>query len=383
MTVFKGYLKIIRRNLAYMLGFFGIFTAICLMAAHFSGRSLENSFQPESLAIAVTDQDDSALSRSLTQMLSRDNQVTVSSLDKAALTEALYIRSIQYVLVIPQNFQEDFSGKGGTLQVTAVPGSTEGYYLNSQIDAFLNQIRVYQSAGFSVEQAADRVLELTERPASIHLLDTGKTSINTYALMFQYLPYMYLAVLIYSVSYILKAFRNPEIRLRMNVSPVSPSRQFLQGSAAFLLLFLAFWVCSMVLPLFFGGLDFYFDSRLPWYLANTLLLLADSASLAFLVGAVIRGDNAINAMSNILGLGCSFLCGVFVPLEFLGENVRQFSRFLPFYWYEVINQELGTHTAMTSSAYSAITQGFLIQIFFALAFFCLTLAVNKKTLRRA
>ena len=53
MTVFKGYLKIIRRNLAYMLGFFGIFTAICLLAANVFGGSQEEMFHPESVAIAV------------------------------------------------------------------------------------------------------------------------------------------------------------------------------------------------------------------------------------------------------------------------------------------------------------------------------------------
>ena len=383
MTVFKGYLKIIRRNLAYMLGFFGIFTAICLLAANVFGGSQEEMFHPESVAIAVVDQDDTALSRAVIQMLSRDNQVTVSDLDREALTEALYIRSIQYVLVIPGHFQQEFSGGSASLQVTAVPGSTEGYYLNSRIDAFLNQIRIYQSAGFTPEQAAEKVLSVSGTGSDIKLLDTGKTEIHTYAAMFQYLPYLFLAVLIYSVSYILKAFRNRDIRMRLNASPVSPTGQFLQGCAAFLLLFLVFWGCSMALPLFFGSLDFYTDALLPWYLANTLLLLADAASLAFLVGTLVHDDNAINAMANILGLGCSFLCGVFVPLELLSENVLRFSRFLPFYWYEIINRELGTHTALTGPLRSTITQGFLIQGSFALAFLCLTLAVNRRMVRQA
>lgn len=383
MTVFKGYLTIIRRNLAYMLGFFGIFTAVCLLAAHFIENNLEQTFQPESVAVTVVDQDSSVLSRVVTDMLSRNNQVTLSALEEEALTEALYIRSAQYVLVIPEDFQQDFPESGASLQVAAVPDSAAGYYLDSQIDAFLNQVRICINAGIATEDAAGQALRLLDTEPEVTLLDTGRTAVSFSAVPFQYLPYMYLAVLIYSVSYVLKSFRNRDICLRLDASPVSPARRFLQGSAAFLLLFLVFWFLTMLLPLLFGGLEFYTGAMFPWYLANSLLMLADSASLAFLVGTLVHDDNAINAMANVLGLGCSFLCGIFVPLELLGENVLRFSRFLPFYWYEVINAELGTHTSMTEEMSSTIFQGFLIQAVFALAFFCLTLAVSRRTDRKA
>ena len=37
-------------------------------------------------------------------------------------------------------------------------------------------------------------------------------------------------------------------------------------------------------------------------------------------------------ISNILGLGMSFLCGIFVPQSMLGEKVLAIGRFLPAYW---------------------------------------------------
>ena len=367
-----------------MLGYFGIFTAICLLIANVMGTSQGQMFRPESVDVSVADLDGSPLSEAVTEMLSRNNQVTrTAEFDRGQMAEDLYSRMTQYVLVIPEHFQEDFSEGGGTLQVTSVPDSPAGYYLNSQIDAFFNQIRVYISAGFSLEDAAGRVLELSGQEPDVTLLNTGETEIKSYAVAFQYLPYIYLAVLIYSVSYVLKAFRKRDIRLRLISSPIPAGRQFLQGGAAFLLLFLVFWALTMMLPLLFGGLEFFTSAQFPWYTANTLLLLADSASLAFLIGTLIQDDNAINAMANIIGLGCSFLCGVFVPLELLSENVRQFSRFLPFYWYEIINEELGTHPGITPEMSSELFWGFLIQATFALAFFCLTLAVNRRTVRKS
>ena len=121
---------------------------------------------------------------------------------------------------------------------------------------------------------------------------------------FQYLPYMYLSVLIYSVSYILKAFRSREIRLRMNASPVSPTRQLTSGTAAFLLLFLVFWGGSLLMPLLIGTGKLFIPRNLfPWYLGNTLCLLISAASLAFFIGTLVQDDSAINALANSIGLG--------------------------------------------------------------------------------
>lgn len=40
-----------------------------------------------------------------------------------------------------------------------------------------------------------------------------------------------------------------------------------------------------------------------------------------------------NAIVNTVSLGSSFLCGVFVQQELLGETVPSIARFLPAYWY--------------------------------------------------
>ena len=81
MTVFKGYMKIIQRNLAYMLAFFLIFAVISILTARFTENAGEQFFQPESVSITVVDQDNSALSRGVTTMLSQDNQVSPGEIE--------------------------------------------------------------------------------------------------------------------------------------------------------------------------------------------------------------------------------------------------------------------------------------------------------------
>lgn len=38
-------------------------------------------------------------------------------------------------------------------------------------------------------------------------------------------------------------------------------------------------------------------------------------------------------VSNVIALGMSFLSGVFVPIEFLGDGIIKIAHFLPAYWY--------------------------------------------------
>ena len=55
-------------------------------------------------------------------------------------------------------------------------------------------------------------------------------------------------------------------------------------------------------------------------------------------------------IANILGLGMSFLCGIFVPQAFLGNTVLAIGRFLPAYWYVRITNMFGSYANDVFSA---------------------------------
>ena len=380
MTVFKGYLTVIKRNLAYTISWIATFLVITLMINAFTTDTEKGIFEAASVDIAVTDRDDTVLSRGLIEYLSLQNHVTdAGSASSGELSAGLYYRTYTYVLTIPEGFSESFPENSQTLKVTKIPGSTEGYYLDAQINSFLNQIRVYLAAGYDLTDALDQVMTLANTEVSVTLMDNSGNGgdMPEYAYLLRYLPYLYISVLCHCICYTLRAFNDREIHRRMMASAISPASQNFQGILAFLLLFLAFWGVSMLLPLMAGYRSFYTCGHLPLYLVNSLLLLASAASMAFLVGHLVRGDNAINGVTNILSLGMCFLCGTFVPLQFLGDGVKKVTQFLPVYWYETVNDLLGSRLTLAPDMQKTLLQGFLIQAVFALACFCITLAVGK------
>ena len=113
------------------------------------------------------------------------------------------------------------------------------------------------------------------------------------------------------------------------------------------------------------------------YVIITLCLLTVSIGLTYLGGNLFDSSATMGAFSNVVSLGFSFLGGIFVPLEFLGETMRNVAKFTPTYWYVRAND------AVTSiKTFADIDMGELglacgVQLLFAAVFFCVGLAVSK------
>lgn len=100
--------------------------------------------------------------------------------------------------------------------------------------------------------------------------------------------------------------------------------------------------------------------------------------IAFLMGMVVKNSNMLTGAVNTIPLGMCFLCGVFVPMELIGDNVKKVARFLPAYWYEVINNLLSTHAHLTKAMHTTLLEGYAIQLVFAAACISIALVMVKK-----
>jgi ABC-2 type transport system permease protein len=112
-------------------------------------------------------------------------------------------------------------------------------------------------------------------------------------------------------------------------------------------------------------------------LLNSLVFLLIAATLALLLGSLSLEWNALNMASNLIGLGMSFLCGVFVPQWLLGDSVRAFSHVLPAYWYiRIVNMLSG----LSGEAFSLRTYQVCIsvQLLFWALLFGVYLVVNRQ-----
>lgn len=114
-----------------------------------------------------------------------------------------------------------------------------------------------------------------------------------------------------------------------------------------------------------------------YYVLNTLVMMAVALSLSYLIGLFVKNSNMLSGIANILSLGMCFLCGVFVPMNIMDRNVLKVSQFLPVYWYENVNETLGSYSHLTGEAAVSVWKGIGLEAMFAVVFVCMILAVTR------
>ncbi|GCA68185.1 hypothetical protein KGMB01110_26210 [Mediterraneibacter butyricigenes] len=379
MTVFKGYLKIAWKNRFLIFLYLGIFFGIVLMMQKSAKDSGGELYQTEGLNLAVVDEDHGAYAKSLIHYLEQRHQVQEMAPDKEKLQENLFYENVDYILWIPENFAQNCIEGQEKLSVTKRPGSYTGSYVDQQVNQFLNQAKLYQSAGFSEEEIL-KELQKDSPKAKVQVLDrqykTAKE--NGIYYYFQYIPYLFLVISCYILGNLRMSFRKGDLPKRLAASAVSARRQSLESIGAVLVMGIVLWtICIGAAFVIYGEKMETIRSLIPYYLLNTFCFLLVTLMLAWLVGALVKSSTALNGVANLVSLGMCFLCGIFVPIGLLASGVRKIAQFLPAYWYTRANEILGNTQSLTQHMRDELFRAYGMQILFTLAFFCAVLSLAK------
>ncbi len=380
MTVFRGFMTITRRNLPIAIMYIIIFVSIAVMAQQSRSEDNISGFQADSLDISIIDRDQSTLSRGLADYLAKYHNLAETPDDPAAIQDRMFYRDIQYLVTIPEGFEKEYlAGRDKKLPVTKIPGSSSGFYADQQITTFLNAVRTMSAGGFSVEESIESMIDGEADDAQITMLDKNGHggSMPDHSILYQFLPYVLVSILCYVLCYITLAFNNTDVRRRLLCSSVSGRQQNLQLILGYLVVGIAVWGILNLLPAVLYGRTYLEDPHLPHYLLNTFLVMLNSLALAFLLGIFVARQELVSAVVNVVTLGMSFTCGVFVDMEILGKGIKKAAHFLPLYWYEVNNGLLGYNAEFSSHQYRTLYTGYGIQLLFAAAIFCVALVFVK------
>ena len=374
MPVFKASMKIARRNLGLIALYVGVIVLSLLMTIGNQTNPQDTAYAASSMNISLVDQDNSPLSHALRDYLGEIHTLKECENDSAALLEDLYYRNSDYVLRIPQGFGEDPAGH--PLQVTEVPGSYTGVYLEYQIGSRLRQLELYQTAGFSLEEAVSMAAEAPSPEISV--LNGQEEEEISIAPFFQFLPYGAICMLSFVVGNVMSAFMKTEIRKRTNSSAFTHRRTELELIASVAVFGIAVFVIFLIMGTAFYGRDFWQAQGLMLYFSNMAMMILVCTAIAYLIAMVVRSQESLSGVVNALSLGMSFLCGVFVPLELLGDGVKAAAHFLPFYWYEEANLLIARLPSLDAAQLMQLRSFLGIQGAFALAFLALGAAAHRK-----
>lgn len=376
MPVFKAFYKCVLKRISVVIIYVSIFAAICIIMSQTANLNKTYDFKAEQLKIAVFDYDNTPESNALYEYLADTQQLVNISDDKETIADELFYRNIDYVLIIPNGFSADYT----SLENIKQAGSTSAYYMDNIINTYLKIFSAYTVAGYSADEARQLTKQSLNTGSSAEILTEENQSddlvVSTYIKnFFQYLPYIFMAVIMISMGGILIIFREKNINFRMKCSALSVTRRNAELSSACISYSLLLWCIFMMLAAVLYR-QHLFTVNGAMFMLNSIVFLLFTVSITYLVSLFAKNDNTMNVWSNILGLGMSFICGIFIPAEVLSSSVIAISQFFPASWYIKALKICSSYSNNLSDLRTYF--GYLgIQLLFTIACFSAALVVSK------
>ena len=382
MTVYKTFFKIVNKYKFNIL----LYTAMLIIFAGFNMQTSQNSMsfvqsKPDIL-IVNNDKEQKITNNLVSYIESNCNIVDIEDTEDAR-NDALFYRDVDYIIYIPENYSRDFlNGANPEIDIKST-GSVESSYAEMILTRYVKIANIYQKETKNEEELISKINEILSKETQIEVtskLDAGNLSRATF--YYNFLNYIILAGCVYLICLILSSFREEKIRKRTIISSMNYKKHNRQLLISNGILIMILWIFYVLLSFILVG-DIMFGKHGLILIINSFVFSICSLTIAFLIGNLINNKNAINGIINVVGLGSSFLCGAFVPMEWLPDNILTFAHILPSYWYIQTNEIVKKVETINLETLKPIIINMGVILMFSVLFIIITNIITRKKRKMA
>lgn len=382
MTVFKGFLQVLIRNIAFVILFTTIMVVMGLTVFQTSPSS-SGDFTPSKPTVLVINRgNDTALTRSFNSYLAGQTKKADTGTSEREIDDALYYQTLSYVVYLPHDFTTTIlKGEKPVVEVKS-RASSESASAEVLVSRFLRLATgygQYLTDEDELVKAVNSSLKLDSKVSLTSHLDQ-KTLHNVTAL-YNFGSYTLLAGGAYVITMILAAFSVVNIRKRTLVSPARPIRIDLSliAGCALIVAFLVALNVLLVRILLPGIAD---TGREGLYALNIAAFGLPVLAIGFFIAKITNNKEALGAIINVVALASAFLCGAFIPRELMPDAVVAIGKVLPSFYYIDNNNALAEMTSFTGATASQFWENIGVQVGYALALW-IGAAILTRLRRRA
>lgn len=389
MTVFKTFLKVLNKckfsvilNTVILLIFAGV---------NMTTSDTQMNFEATKPDILIVNQDTNiGITQNLTKYLEENCEIIAVKDNEDAINDALFYRDVNYVIYIPQNYRQDvLKGENPEIQIKST-GDYQASYAEMLLARYVKVQNIYvkelakqtDNKTLADEKVENEIIEKINQTISKQTeiemtskLDT--TGLEKATFYYNFSNYTLLAGAILVICLILSSFHEERIRKRTIVSSMKyqkHNRILLLGNGLFALVL---WLFYVFISFFVVG-NMMFSIQGIIYMINSFVFTLCALTIAFLVGSIINNKNAMNGIVNVIALGSSFLCGAFVPVEWLPDTVLKIAHCLPSYWYIQSNELIKTMEEFNLETLKPIMINMGVVLLFAIGFIIVANLIERK-----
>ena len=384
MIVFKNYLKVAKSFLPIIIVYTLIFVGIATISST-SGAQNTDAFEASESRIAFINHDQESSFINSFQKYIKENAEYVNIQDSdEELRDALFFRKVDYIMIIPKGFTDDFlNNKDVRIETMEVPDSYNSMYSKTLMNKYLNTAKLYLKADIT----DDKLTQYVSRDLNIHtdvdfhnvVVDNNIAKATTF---YNFANYTLLAIIIVVVSMVMISFNEEKIRRRNLVSSISYqsfNRQLLLGN---IITSIGVWSLYVIASFALYGETMLTNAGLLLIL-NSFVLVIFILVFSFFLTTVTHNRELVGGISTVVGLGTSFIAGAFVPQEFLAPFVLNIAKLTPSYWFIDGNNKIASLAGYSWTDLQPIIMNMAIILGFAVLFYILIQLVSRLKLKKS
>lgn len=341
MTVFKTILKILNKLKGMIILYTAILVAITALNQT-SGNNMTNFEDSKPSVLIVNKDSEDNIAKGFEDYISKHSEIKyIDAKDEDKINDAIFYRDVNYVIYIPKDFGKNLlDGKNPSLEYKSC-GDEYSSYAQMMVEKYIKTVLIYKDY-YSGAELISKVNKVVDKDTKVYMkttLDTSKLSSMTQ--YFNILNYALLAGCVYCISMILASLNDETVRKRTIISSFNYKKYNRIVLLSNSIVIFAMWILYMILALILFK-DLMFSSNGLGYVINSFVFTICSLTIGFLIGNITQNKNAIGGIVNVIALGTSFLCGCFVPFEYMPDYVLKIAHILPTYYYVANNQLIKT-----------------------------------------
>lgn len=377
MTVFKTFWKVVKKYKGTVI----LYTVMLIVFGALNmttGDNQTNFVDSKPDILIINNDEEIGITKNLIDYIKANSKIKDIKNDEEAINDALFYRDVNYIIYIPQNYRQDIlNGKNPEINIK----STGDYQASLAEMTLKRYIKIQNTYASKIQDEAELIESINNnlsKKSEIQItskLDAKK--LQSQAQYFNFATYSIMAIVIFVVSLVLSSFHEKAINKRNIISSMNykkHNRMLLLASSIYSSVV---WVFFTIIGIILVG-DVIFTPRGIIYMLNSFIFTFCSLTIALLISTLINNKEAISGIINVIALGSSFLCGAFVPAEWLPDTVLKVAHILPAYWYINSNDLLKTMEIINIENLKPVFINMIVVIGFSIAFVIINNLVSKR-----
>ena len=377
MTVFKTFFRIVNKLKPTII----LYTALLIIFGAVNMKTSDNNinFVNSKPDILIINQDvNKGLTKNLIDYMKKNSNIVKVENNEEKINDALFYREVSYVIYIPKDYRKNvLLGKNPKLDIKKTD-EYDAHLSEMMLKRYIKLQNIYNKEAGSEDELITLINDNINDDVNVKItskVDTSKT--YNIAYYFNFASYSILAIIIYIICLVLCSFKEESISKRINISSInykSHNNKILLASIVFSSIV---WLLFVIIGVIVVG-DIMFSIRGLISIINSFIFTFCALTLSILISSITNNKNAISGIVNVIALGSAFLCGAFVPAEYLPSSVLNFAHILPAYYYINSNDLLKNIDVINISSMHPIIINMIIIIMFSILFIILNNVVTRK-----